>query len=362
MAQAIINNLTKKFGGVVAVNNVSFTVESQKFVTLLGPSGCGKTTTLRCIAGIEEPDEGEIVISGDVVFSSRSGIFVPPEKRGIGMVFQSYALWPHLTVFDNVAYPLKIRKLPKEEIRSRVKESLEMVHLSGLEDRMAPNLSGGQQQRVALARALVYNPKLVLFDEPLSNLDAPLREEMRSELKELQSKMGITAIYVTHDRAEALSLSDQLVVMGSDGIRAIGTPSELLAKPPNSYVAMLLAGMSVVDGSIAQVSGDRSIIFEAPFGRVYCGPTIDVKEGDRMKLCLRIDELNLLKTRNSSKNVFDATVGGVTHGGYFVEYRILLDNHVVVKVMKESSGATPAAIGDRIFLEIPESACVLVKN
>jgi iron(III) transport system ATP-binding protein len=362
LAQAIVKNLIKKFGDVVAVNDVSFTAESKKFVTLLGPSGCGKTTTLRCIAGIEEPDEGEIVIGGDVVFSSKSGIFVPPEKRGIGMVFQSYALWPHLTVFDNVAYPLKVRKLPKDEIRKNVKESLEMVHLSGLEDRMAPNLSGGQQQRVALARALVYNPKLVLFDEPLSNLDAPLREEMRSELKELQRKVGITAIYVTHDRAEALSLSDQLVVMGSDGIRAIGTPSELLEKPPNSYVAMLLAGMSVVDGTVVQVSDDRRIVFEAPFGKVYCKPMIDVKEGDRMKLCLRIDELNLLKTRNNSTNVFDATVGGITHGGYFVEYRILLDNQVVVKVMKESSGATPAAMGDRIFLEIPESACVLVKS
>ena len=361
MTEAVVKNLTKKFGEVVAVDNVSFTARSQKFVTLLGPSGCGKTTVLRCIAGIEEPDGGEITIGGEVVFSSESRINVPPEKRGIGMVFQSYALWPHLSVFDNIAYPLKLRKVPKEEIRRRVKEVLELVHLSGLEDRLAPNLSGGQQQRVALARALVYNPKLVLFDEPLSNLDAPLREEMRSELKQLQRKTGVTAIYVTHDRAEALSLSDQLVIMGNGSVKAVGTPFELLAKPPNSYAAMLLAGMSVVEGRVSEIGNNGSLMFDAPFGQVRCKQTVGAKVGDRIKLCLRVDELNLLKTRNNAGNVFEATVGGVTHGGYLVEYRILLGGQVV-KVVKEPNEAVQTNIGDKIFLEIPEGACVLVRD
>jgi iron(III) transport system ATP-binding protein len=361
MTEAVVKNLTKKFGEVVAVNDVSFTAGSQKFVTLLGPSGCGKTTVLRCIAGIEEPDGGEITIGGEVVFSSESRINVPPEKRGIGMVFQSYALWPHLSVFDNIAYPLKLRKVSKEEIRRRVKEVLELVHLSGLEDRLAPNLSGGQQQRVALARALVYNPKLVLFDEPLSNLDAPLREEMRSELKQLQRKTGVTSIYVTHDRAEALSLSDQLVIMGNGSVKANGTPFELLAKPPNSYAAMLLAGMSVVEGRVAEIANNGSLVFDAPFGKVRCRQIVGAKDGDRIKLCLRVDELNLLKTRNNAGNVFEATVGGVTHGGYLVEYRILLGEQIV-KVVKEPNEAVETNIGDKIFLEIPEGACVLVRD
>lgn len=360
LSVANVKNLTKKFGDVEAVKDVSFAVGSKKFVTLLGPSGCGKTTALRCIAGIEEPDEGEISIGGDVVFSSSSGVFVPPEKRGIGMVFQSYALWPHLTVFDNIAYPLKIRKVPRDEIRSKVKSAMDLVHLPGLEDRLAPNLSGGQQQRVALARALVYDPKLVLFDEPLSNLDAPLREEMRGELKQLQKRVGITAIYVTHDRAEALSLSDELIIMGKGSIMAIGSPSELLAKPPNSYAAMLLAGMSVADGRIVQVSNTGSVVFEAPFGKVSC-KAVGAKEGDKMKLCMRADQLNLLKNTDNGTNVFSATVGGVTHGGFLVEYRILLGNQIV-KVVKEPAEALAANMGDKVYLEIPESACVLVKE
>ena len=360
LPEASVKHLKKQFGEVEAVKDVSFTVGSKKFVTLLGPSGCGKTTVLRCIAGIEEPDEGEISIGGDVVFSSSSGIFVPPEKRGIGMVFQSYALWPHLTVFGNIAYPLKIRRVPQDEIRNKVKAALELVHLSGLEDRLAPNLSGGQQQRVALARALVYDPKLVLFDEPLSNLDAPLREEMRGELKQLQKNVGITAIYVTHDRAEALSLSDELIIIEKGSIMANGTPSDLLAKPPNSYAATLLAGMSVTEGKIAQVSNNGRVVFEAPFGKVNCR-AVGAEEGDKMKLCLRVDQLNLLKSPGNGTNIFGATVGGVTHGGYLVEYRILL-NDQIVKVVKEPAVALAANMGDKVYLEIPESACVLVKD
>lgn len=359
MAGAVVKDLRKSFGAVQAVRGVSFTVESQKFVTLLGLSGCGKTTVLRCIAGIEEPDEGEISIGAEVVFSSNNKIFVPAERRGIGMVFQSYAIWPHLTVFENVAYPLKIRKMAREEIRKRVKDVLELVHLSGLEDRLAPNLSGGQQQRVALARALVYNPKLLLFDEPLSNLDAPLREEMRGELKLLQKDIGITAIYVTHDRTEALSLSDELVIMGNGRVLATGTPSELLDNPPNSYTAVLLAGMAVIYGRVAEVNNGNAV-FDGPFGRVQC-KSGDAKSGENMKLCLRVDQLNLFKSPNDKPNVFGATVTAVTHGGYLVEYKLMLSNQAV-KVVKERVKAPVASVGDKIYLEIPESACVLVKD
>ena len=359
MTEAVVKNLRKSYGAVEAVKEVSFTAKSQKFVTLLGPSGCGKTTVLRCIAGIEEPDEGEISIGGEVVFSSANKIFVPPEKRGLGMVFQSYALWPHLSVFDNVAYPLKIRKMSRDEINKKVKGVLELVHLSGLEDRLAPNLSGGQQQRVALARALVYNPKLILFDEPLSNLDAPLREEMRGELKLLQKRIGITAIYVTHDRAEALSLSDELVIMENGMIRATGAPAELLEKPPNSYAAVLLAGMSIVNARVAEAK-NGNVILEVPFGKVHC-KSADMKDGEKMKLCLRADQMNLMKAPNNGTNVFAATVVAVTHGGYLVEYKLML-NDQAVKVVKEPAKALAASVGDKVYVEFPENACVLVRD
>ena len=204
-----VRNLMKVFpGGVKAVDNISFKVKQGQFLSLLGPSGCGKTTTLRCIAGLEKPDGGEILVDGEVYNSYNQRIMIPPDKRNIGMVFQSYAVWPHMNVFDNIAYGLRMKKVRKEEIRSRVEAVIELVGLQGLADRSVTKLSGGQQQRVALARALVYNPKLLLFDEPLSNLDAKLRERMRLELQKLQQEIGITSIYVTHDQAEAMTISD----------------------------------------------------------------------------------------------------------------------------------------------------------
>src|SRR4030042_304680 len=200
-----IRNLSKFFpGGVRAVDKISFAIKKGAFLSLLGPSGCGKTTTLRCLAGLERPDEGEIVVDGEVYNLSKKGIMIPPEKRNIGMVFQSYAVWPHMKVFDNIAYGLRMRKIDKKLIRQKVNEVTEIVGLKELADRPVTKLSGGQQQRVALARALVYNPKLLLFDELLSNLDAKLRERMRLELKNLQREIGITSIYVTHDQAEAM--------------------------------------------------------------------------------------------------------------------------------------------------------------
>src|SRR5690606_26216954 len=226
-----IQGLTKHymFEGktVKALDNVDLTIPANKIFTLLGPSGCGKTTLLRCIVGLETPDDGEISIGGEVVWSKARGIAVPTEKRGLGMVFQTYAIWPHMSVFDNVAYPLQIRGERKDEIKRKVAQTLRFVQLEGVENRSATRLSGGQQQRVALARALVAEPKVVSVDEPLSNLDAKRREETRKELKSFLGKLDITAIYVTHDRVEALALSDSIAVMQAGHIVEIGSPQKI---------------------------------------------------------------------------------------------------------------------------------------
>jgi iron(III) transport system ATP-binding protein len=237
MAEIKIQSVTKQFGDVKAVDNFVATVGDGEFVSILGPSGCGKTTMLRMVAGFEKPTAGEIYIGDKLVSSPAKGIFVPPEKRSIGMVFQSYAVWPHMTVFENVGYPLKIKGLPKHEIADRTNKALELVHLGGLAQRLPSQLSGGQQQRVALARALVAEPDLLLLDEPLSNLDAKLRESMRFEIKELQKKLGVTVIYVTHDQAEAMAMSDRIIVMNAGVIHQIGNPAEVYETPADKTIA-----------------------------------------------------------------------------------------------------------------------------
>src|SRR5437870_7653762 len=228
--------LVEMFGTVTAVNDLSFEAKAGEFLTLLGPSGCGKTTTLRLVAGLERPDRGEVQVGGRLLSSANSGLFVPPERRGMGMVFQSYAIWPHMTVFENVAFPLQEMRVPRPEIRQRVRAMLETVGLGGLEDRPAPMLSGGQQQRVALARALVFNPEVLLLDEPLSNLDARLREEMRFELRDMQARLGITSIFVTHDQAEAMTLSHHIIVMNAGRLEQHGTPEDVYRRPRTQFV------------------------------------------------------------------------------------------------------------------------------
>ena len=219
---------------IIALDDVNLTIPANRIFTLLGPSGCGKTTLLRCIVGLEAPDTGEIRIGGEIVWSKNRNISVPPEKRGLGMVFQTYAIWPHMNVFDNVAYPLQIRNVPRDVIRQKVEKMLRFVKLEGLENRPATKLSGGQQQRVALARALVAEPKVILFDEPLSNLDAKLREETRKELKTFLGKLQITAVYVTHDRVEALALSDSIAVMRAGKIVEVGSTRTIASSPTSS--------------------------------------------------------------------------------------------------------------------------------
>lgn len=281
MPDVEFENLTKRFGEFTAVSGINLRIADGEIVTLLGPSGCGKTTTLRMLAGLETPDEGRITIGGKPVVDRAEDVLVPAEKRNLGMVFQSYAIWPHMTVIENVRYPLKIRNTPKAEMRQRVESALELVGLAGFGDRSATLLSGGQQQRVALARALVFEPTLLLLDEPLSNLDAKLREEMRFELKEMQRRIGVTTIYVTHDQEEALTLSDRIVVMNEGGIAGAGTPAEIYGTPSSRFVAEFIGKTNVLTSarvidisdheatfSIATSLGERTFRAQPKSGRV----------------------------------------------------------------------------------------------
>ena len=247
-----IRNLSKHFGKVTAVDNVSLDIEAGAFLTLLGPSGCGKTTLLRCIAGLEDPDQGDIYIGDTLVYSHSKGISIPPGKRDLGLVFQNYALWPHMKVFKNMSFALEIKKLPKDEIKQRVQESLAEVKMEGYEDRYPREMSGGQQQRIALARMLAYRPGLFLLDEPLSNLDARLRMDMRSELKRLHHVAGATTIYVTHDQVEALTMSTKIAVMREGVIQQLDTPDRVYHTPENLFVADFIGNpkVNLLDGSV----------------------------------------------------------------------------------------------------------------
>jgi len=242
--------LAKAFGKVRAVDDVSFDVAAGSIVSLLGPSGCGKTTTLRLVAGLETPDAGEVYVGTRLLTSAARGVFLPPEKRRMGMVFQSYAIWPHMTVFENIAFPLRAQRVPAREIRERVMATLGSLGLEGFEDRPAPLLSGGQQQRVALGRALVANPDVLLLDEPFSNLDARLREEMRLELKDVQARVGVTTLFVTHDQTEAMILSDRVLVMNAGRIAQDGEPQEVYERPRTRFIMDFLGQVNHVNARI----------------------------------------------------------------------------------------------------------------
>ncbi|HEY4135354.1 MAG TPA: ABC transporter ATP-binding protein [Alphaproteobacteria bacterium] len=252
-----IQNLQKRFGSFTALHGLNLQIRQGEFFTLLGPSGCGKTTSLRLIGGLEKPDGGSISVGGECLASPTERHFVNPEKRNMGMVFQSYALWPHMTVFENVAYPLKLRWMKKAVIRQKVEEALALVGLAGLGDRPTPALSGGQQQRVALARALVFSPRVLLLDEPLSNLDAQLRDDMRKELKALQERLGLTVVMVTHDQTEALSLSHRLAILNQGRLEQVGTPEEVYHRPATSFARDFLGKMFALSGKVTARSSGR---------------------------------------------------------------------------------------------------------
>ncbi len=268
MATVTIRHITKSFGDNVVLREFNETFRDGEFITLLGPSGCGKTTMLRIIAGFEKPTSGELYIDDQLVSGGKT--FIPPEKRSIGMVFQSYAVWPHMNVFDNVAYPLAIRRVSKAEIKSRVERVLEIVHLSQYSERFPNQLSGGQQQRVALARALVAAPQLLLLDEPLSNLDAKLRESMRFEIKDIQRQLGITVVYVTHDQTEAMAMSDRIFLINRGIVQQSGTPQEIYNSPVNQFVADFLGKVDFFKGE----ARDGKLVFPGMGGQSipYDGP------------------------------------------------------------------------------------------
>jgi len=292
--------VSKRFGAVRAVDEVSLDAEEGRFLTLLGPSGCGKTTTLRMIAGLERNDDGRIQIGERVMSSPEDGIFVPPERRNIGMVFQSYAIWPHMSVFDNVAYPLRIRKRPADEIRRRVGETLELLSMNGLSERPATALSGGQQQRVAIARALVFEPSILLMDEPLSNLDAQLREQMRVQLRELQQRLGITTVYVTHDQEEAMVLADRIAVLHQGRLVQLGPPEEVYHRPSSRTVAAFFGMPNLLAGRIAELRREGERMFARLSGEGWegwCQAPSDVRAGEEVTAVVRPEAIEMSRER-----------------------------------------------------------------
>ena len=321
-----VRGAVKHYAGTTspAVDEVSFDVEDGEFLVLLGPSGCGKTTSLRMIAGLEEPDAGEIWLGSRMVSSAEKNLFVPTEKRNIGMVFQSYAIWPHMTVFDNVAYPLRVRRTPKNVIRERVAATLQLIGLEGLESRPATMLSGGQQQRVALARAIVFEPRILLLDEPLSNLDAKLRVQMRTELKHLQQATGITSIFVTHDQAESMALADRIIVMNRGRIEQVGTPSDIYERPKSRFVSEFVGSINLLHGVVTQISGSRLTL---RYGDVeiecVAAPEVVVSDGDRVVASIRPEKLMLLREpANGGANNWTGRVASVAYYGDHREYEI----------------------------------------
>lgn len=338
MSEVRIEHVFKRFGSVTAVNDFNLVVKDGEFVSILGPSGCGKTTTLRMIAGFERATEGEIYIGEQCVSSSLKGSFAPPEKRDIGMVFQSYAVWPHMTVAENVGYPLKIKKVEKSERDRRVQEMLELVHLGEYGKRYPNQLSGGQQQRVALARALVAEPGLLLLDEPLSNLDAKLRESMRFEILEIQKKTGITVVYVTHDQSEAMAMSDRVVVMSMGVVQQIGAPHEIYTQPANKMVADFIGLVNFMDG---EAKGDRVFLK----GTNVSFPNTNNIVGEAT---VAVRPENITMSLNGGQ-----IEGQLTHRFYLgdaIDYRVQVGEHIVRVIVK---GADIDAIpdGSKVYLD-----------
>jgi iron(III) transport system ATP-binding protein len=327
-----IENLRKIFrpagqAEVRAVDGVSLSVEPGRLLTMLGPSGCGKTTTLRCLAGLERPDVGRIVIGDTTVFDSEKNIFVPASDRGIGMVFQSYAIWPHMSVFENVAFPLRVarsRRYSSAEIKQRVGKALEMVRLGGLEQRASTRLSGGQQQRLALARGLVHEPKVLLLDEPLSNLDAKLREQMRFELKHLQRTLRITTVYVTHDQAEALALSDEIAVFNAGRIVQRGAPQEIYSRPESRFVADFIGSANFVAGAVTQEAGaDGMAAVATAHGILRCPFAAPVAAGEKVVITARPEDLVLSYAPPAGGlNALAGTVSGRIFLGDVIDYTV----------------------------------------
>ncbi len=343
---------------VAAVRGVSFNIREGEFYTLLGPSGCGKTTTMRCIAGLEHSTQGEIWVQGKLVSSAAKNIFVPPNKRDIGMVFQSYAIWPHMTVFQNVAFPLNVAgiKTNSKEMRDRVEEALALVELEGYGDRFATQLSGGQQQRLALARAIVRRPALLLLDEPLSNLDARLRDTMRTELRALQRRLGITTLYVTHDQTEALSMSSRIAVMENGEIVQEATPRELYGAPSNAFVAEFLGVSNSIPCTVTEIGSECAV--ETSFGRVRVTSSGGTNAGATGVVAIRPEHLRIHRSGGVA-NGFAARIQSISFFGEQSECRVEV-NGMVLRARVPSD--TEFAGGDDVWLELPQPSCRLIAD
>jgi iron(III) transport system ATP-binding protein len=356
MAGITIAGLTKRFGSggsaVAAVAGLDLEIKDNHFVTLLGPSGCGKTTTLRLIAGYISPDAGTIAVAGKLMSSAET--VVPPQARGMGMVFQNYAVWPHKTVFQNVVFGLRLRRLPRAEARRKVEEMLALVNLGGLGGRYPAELSGGQQQRVALARSLVVEPGILLLDEPLSNLDAKLRERMRSELKELQRRTGITFVYVTHDQGEALALSDQVAVMSGGRLQQYGTPFEVYARPANRMVADFMGLVNLLPGRIRDMKSGIATV-ELAEDLVVAIPRAEaLAVGGRVDVVIRPENIRLI----APPELLSGALGTVTsHAflGNLSEYRMALRSGPLLRV--QTHPRQLLEVGTTVAIEIDGSQC-----
>jgi iron(III) transport system ATP-binding protein len=352
-----------KYGRVRAVDEVSFTVRQGEFFTMLGPSGCGKTTTLRCIAGLERPDKGEISVNGEVLYSSVTGVSVSANHRNLGMVFQSYAIWPHMNVYDNVAFPLRVgtrRRTPTKEIRQRVERTLEVVGLGHLAGRFATKLSGGQQQRLALARALVIEPAVLLLDEPLSNLDAKLRESLRFELKRLQRDQGITTVYVTHDQAEALSMSNQIAVMCDGRISQVGTPFSVYLQPENDFVADFVGLTNFIEGVVSKLSGTGGIV-RTEHADLAVETLVDLHAGDACVVSVRPEQVEIVSqdTVPSGPNVLAGIIANRLFTGESMDYQVEVGSETI----RCRTGASQRlSTGKPVQLVLPAEHCIALRR
>jgi len=352
-----IDRVTKRFGNVVAVADFSLDVQHGEFVTLLGPSGCGKTTMLRIVAGLERPDSGRVFIFG------REVTHVPPERRDVGMVFQNYALFPHMTVFENVAFPMRIAKRPKHEIREKVREYLALVRLEGLERRYVTQLSGGQKQRVALARALARSPKILLLDEPLSALDAKIRLQLREEIRELQQKLGITTLYVTHDQEEALSISDRVVVMNEGRIEQVGTPTEIYFRPRTLFVASFVGIINFFTGTAVVTNGEiklkwHEILLSLP-------PGTNVEPGEAISIGVRPERISFVLDGAPippEHNVVPGEVSCVAFLGSIMRVEVILVDGTKAKIDLPAKEGGNLQRGQKIYLCFSPGDAVVLKT
>ena len=363
-----VRNLSKTYAvagerSVLAIDEVSLDVPQGTIFTLLGPSGCGKTTTLRAIAGLEVPDSGEILASGKLVFSSRDRVHVPANARGFGMVFQNYAIWPHMTVFENVAFPLQVPKrrtrYSRRQMSEEVARVLDIVALTGFESRPATQLSGGQQQRLALARALVAKPSLLLLDEPLSNLDAKLREKMRFELKRLQRELGITFIYVTHDQSEALGLSHRIAVMNGGRIVQIGSPKDIYDRPSDNFVAEFVGSTNFITGRIAAATtSPAGYTLQTAEGALVIAATASLKPGESATVSVRPEHVRVSLDRPSGPNVWPVTVEGQIFLGFCQDLELRCGG---LRLEARAPVSLDLSPGQSAYIGIDPERCVVCK-